>query len=79
MRGWRCGGTWIDERHLDKRLSEYLDGELDNAERVALEAHLATCGQCYATLGELRQVIARAQALQDTPPAANYGPRFGLG
>ncbi len=25
------------------RLSEYLDGELADAERVALEAHLASC------------------------------------
>ena len=58
------------------RLSEYLDGELDNAERAALEAHLATCGQCYATLGELRQVIARAQALQDTPPANELWPEI---
>ena len=51
------------------RLSEYIDGELDNTEQAALEAHLATCGQCYATLGELRQVVARAKSLPDTPPA----------
>jgi len=51
------------------RLSEYLDGELDSTERAALEAHLATCGQCYATLGELRQVVARAKSLEDSPPA----------
>lgn len=62
------------------RLSEYLDGELDNAERVALEAHLETCGHCYATLGELRQVITRAQSLQDTPPATDLwlGIRAGI-
>jgi anti-sigma factor RsiW len=53
------------------RLSEYIDGELDATERAALEAHLATCGQCYATLGELQQVVARAKALEDQPPAAN--------
>jgi anti-sigma factor RsiW len=53
------------------RRSEYLDGDLGTDEVVALEAHLATCGQCYATLGELRQVVARAQALQDTPPATD--------
>lgn len=51
------------------RLSEYLDGELDSSERAAIEAHLATCGRCYATLGELRQVVARAKALTDTEPA----------
>jgi len=51
------------------RLSEYIDGELDSNEQAALEAHLATCGQCYAALGELRQVVARAKSLSDTPPA----------
>ena len=53
------------------RLSEYIDDELDATERAALEAHLATCGRCYATLGELRQVVARAKALEDQPPAAD--------
>jgi len=62
------------------RLSEYIDGELDNTERAALEAHLATCGQCYATLSELRQVVARAKALEDTPPAKDLwlGIRAGI-
>ncbi|PYP99161.1 MAG: hypothetical protein DMD34_00150, partial [Gemmatimonadetes bacterium] len=32
------------------RLSEYLDGELAGSERTALEAHLASCGNCRATL-----------------------------
>jgi len=53
------------------RLSEYIDGELDSSERAALEAHLATCGQCYATLGELRQVVARAKSLEDLPPTTD--------
>ena len=55
--------------HWTNRLSEYIDGDLDNAERVALEAHLATCGSCYATLAELRQVVARAHSLTDAAPA----------
>lgn len=53
------------------RLSEYLDGELGNDERVALEAHLATCGQCSSILGELRQVVAHAKSLEDRPPTKN--------
>jgi|ERR1051325_7973869 anti-sigma factor RsiW len=51
------------------RLSEYLDGELDDAERVALEGHLATCAECTSVLADLRRVVARAQALDDRPPA----------
>src|SRR5439155_26933661 len=51
--------------------SEYIDGELDRTEQAALEAHLATCGRCHATLGELRQVVARAKSLEDTLPATD--------
>jgi anti-sigma factor RsiW len=58
------------------RLSEYLDDELDSAERAALEAHLKTCGACYATLSELRQVVARAQSLADSPPRADLWPNI---
>lgn len=58
------------------RLSEYLDDELDSAERSALEAHLKTCGACYATLSDLRQVVARAKSLADTEPASDLWPEI---
>ena len=62
------------------RLSEYIDGELDSTERASLEAHLATCGQCFATLGELRQVVAQAKSLEDREPAKDLwaGIRAGM-
>ena len=62
------------------RLSEYLDGELDATERAALEAHLATCGHCYATLADLRDVVAHAKTLVDREPAKDLwaGIRAGL-
>lgn len=62
------------------RLSEYLDGELDNEERVALETHLRACGHCYATLGELRQVVTHAKSLEDREPARDLwaGIRAGM-
>jgi hypothetical protein len=62
------------------RLSEYLDGELDRGERTALEAHLATCGHCYATLADLRDVVARAKSLEDREPATDLwaGIRAGI-
>ena len=56
------------------RLSEHLDGELSEAERAALAAHLDTCADCRATLAELRRVVARAQALDDAPPARDLWP-----
>jgi len=62
------------------RLSEYIDGELDHTERAALEAHLATCGHCYATLADLRQVVSLAKTLEDREPANDLwaGIRAGL-
>jgi len=65
------------------RLSEYVDGELANGERTALEAHLATCAACRATVEDLRKVVARARALDDSAPKANLWPgvakRIGAG
>jgi len=56
------------------RLSEYLDGELGEAERVALEAHLEECRDCRETLQELRAVVALARSLEDRPPAVDLWP-----
>ena len=53
------------------RLSEYLDGELEAADRAALERHLASCAACAATLDELREVVARAASLPARPPASD--------
>jgi hypothetical protein len=59
---------WID------RLSEYVDGELAAAESRQLEAHLAECAECSATVEELRRVAARAATLGDRPPTADLWP-----
>jgi len=59
---------WMD------RLSEYVDGELAAEERASLEAHLATCAACRATLEDLRKVVARSRALDDRAPKADLWP-----
>jgi hypothetical protein len=51
------------------RLSEYLDGDLAEAETAALEAHLDTCAACRETLAGLRRIVVRARALEDRPPS----------
>src|SRR5438034_8744407 len=56
------------------RLSEYLDGDLKDDERYAVESHLAGCPQCSATLEELKQVIDRARAAGPRPPHADLWP-----
>jgi len=57
--------NWTD------RLSEYLDGELDQSTSVDLEAHLANCAECSATLEQLRAVAKRAAALEDRLPQSD--------
>ncbi len=44
-------------------LDDYVDGELSPEARRALEAHLAACSSCRATLDELRALLAMAAAL----------------
>jgi hypothetical protein len=51
-----------------ERLSEYLDGELGEADRAAIEVHLRECAVCRATLEDLRVVVGMAARLEDRPP-----------
>jgi hypothetical protein len=60
--------------HLDLELSAYLDGELDEAARVRVEEHLAACDECRVVLDDLRQMVRRARALDDRPPARDLWP-----
>jgi putative zinc finger protein len=50
------------------RLSEYLDGDLSAPERTALDAHLAQCAGCRATLEDLRSVVLEAASVDDIAP-----------
>src|SRR3954470_12254070 len=60
--------------HWINRLSEYLDNELSDGERIALEAHLQSCPECPALLLELRQVVYRARTLKNDGPAHDLWP-----
>jgi hypothetical protein len=60
--------AWTD------RLSEYVDGELDAAERAALDVHLQLCERCAATVAELREVLERARGLEPSAPETDLWP-----
>ncbi len=60
--------AWTD------RLSEYVDGELDPAERAALDVHLQLCEGCAGTVEELRAVVQRAGALEASAPETDLWP-----
>jgi anti-sigma factor RsiW len=55
------------------KLSDYLDDELEAAERAAVDAHLRECADCSSVLNDLRRVIALAQAaaVDARPPQAD--------
>jgi anti-sigma factor RsiW len=44
-------------REVVELLSDYLDGELPEPERVRVEEHLAGCDGCTMVLDELRETI----------------------
>jgi hypothetical protein len=60
--------TWTD------RLSEFVDGDLTEKERLELEHHLESCSSCRTIVSQLREVVARAQRLEDRPPAHDLWP-----
>ena len=52
--------------HVDEfQLNEYLDGELDEAERQAIAAHLATCADCRQALNELQTLFLALDELAE--------------
>lgn len=60
--------------HGTERLSEYLDGGLDAADRAAVEGHLDSCAECAGIVAELRAVVAEARSLPEAPPARDLWP-----
>jgi hypothetical protein len=56
------------------RLSEYIDDELTDGERGALEQHLSSCHGCRVALAELRAVVNRASTLPPRVPAQDLWP-----
>ncbi len=54
------------DAHLEAELLAFLDGELDEAERSRVAAHLATCPACAAELERLRALQEDLDATFDT-------------
>ena len=58
----------------DEELNAYIDGELDDAARSRVEAHLESCAACREAVDELRMVSRALQAL----PGAQAPRSFAL-
>ncbi|HEY8105249.1 MAG TPA: zf-HC2 domain-containing protein [Gemmatimonadales bacterium] len=53
------------------KLSDYVDDDLSESERAALERHLVACPACTSALAGLLRVVEQARALPDRPPASD--------
>ncbi len=53
------------------KLSDYVDGDLSEAERAALERHLVACPACTSALAGLIRVAELARALPDRLPGTD--------
>lgn len=56
------------------RLSDHLDGELPDDQRLAVEEHLAGCADCRQVAHELAEVKRRARALGGVTPPRDLWP-----
>ena len=54
---------------LENLASEYLEGQLEAARRVELEAHLKVCGPCRELVADLRGVMELCRSSEDLEPA----------
>lgn len=54
---------------LDEQLADYLEGDLAAGERVALEAHIASCVRCTALVRDLEDIRAEAGELGELTPS----------
>jgi anti-sigma factor RsiW len=61
-------------REFVEAVTEWMEGALDDDERVVLEEHLAICPHCLDYLGELRLAIA---ALRRTAGSSSGPDRLG--
>src|SRR6476620_7003816 len=62
-----CGYT----ADRDETLVAYLYGDIDETQRSAFEAHIATCDRCHRELQELEDVRAGLQQWTDIPASAS--------
>ncbi len=61
---------------LFEKLSDYIDGDLDPAGRLAIEAHVSGCIACLACLQTLRQTVALCRTGTDHPVPQEFSRKL---
>jgi hypothetical protein len=54
---------------LENLASDYLEGQLDAAQRVTVEAHLQDCTSCRELIADLKRVFELTRAAEELEPA----------
>lgn len=67
MNWFRKKSGKTEHERISKQLSAYLDDELADRERAAVERHLDTCADCRWDLATLRQTVQWTQSLPTVP------------
>lgn len=57
----------VECRDLLRSLSDYVDGELDEALCAAIEQHMAECDNCRIVVDTLRKTVTLYHALSQEP------------
>jgi hypothetical protein len=65
--------TWTCDL-IEARLSDYLDGALQGADRAAFEEHANTCPDCAPLLASVRSLVSEMHAMEELeePPRLVY-------
>ena len=65
------------DHHPIEQLGPFLDGDLSEAERAAVERHLAVCDHCLAEIEALRDLASGARALpREVEPSRDLWPEI---
>jgi len=69
----------MDCEQIQEKLADYLGQEMEPAERMAFEEHLAGCRRCGDEVGALRDTIRSLRELAPLPQAVPAAPLLASG
>jgi len=72
-------GEYRDHTHcleMFKKLSEYIDGELDHVTCAEIEQHSENCVACFSCLETLKRTVAICKNTKDKPVPREFSKRL---
>jgi anti-sigma factor RsiW len=68
-----------DHKHcleMFKKLSEYIDGELDHINCAEIEKHAESCVACFTCLETLKRTVAICKSVEDKPVPQEFSRKL---